>query len=162
MSRFPTHPLRRAALVLTAGCLALAVLPGIALAQPDPAPPEEEQSEPAPAPAAPSLCPDGSVCAWPDRGYAGDITEIGDSNAAGCRELARPARSAINDSGRTAVFYASTGCVGGVVIGIEPGRKAPSFGEAMSVRLRAPGSAPAPAEAPAPAPADAPAAEPAP
>lgn len=135
MRRLHLPSLRRTALLAAAGGLVLAVAPGAALAQPaeeTPVKPEKSQT----APATPSLCPDGSICIWPDRAYQGEVTEISETDAAGCRELARPARSAINDSGRTAVFYAQPGCVGGVVIGIEPGRKAPSFAQAASVRLR--------------------------
>jgi hypothetical protein len=141
MRRLPVPSIRRTALLVTAGCLALGALPGSALAAPDeqvPAKPEKSQTAPTTA----GLCPDGALCAWPQRVYAGDVTEIDDADAAGCQELARPAQSAINDSGRTAVFYASPGCVGGVVIGIEPGRKAPGFAKAVSVRLRTPGSLP--------------------
>lgn len=46
--------------------------------------------------------------------------------------------SAVNDSGSTAVFYDAEDCLGQVVVGVEPGRKAPGFLSALSVRLRAP------------------------
>lgn len=141
MRRLPVPSARRAALLVAAGCLALGAIPGSALAAPDeqaPAKPEKSQT----APTTPGLCPDGALCAWPQRTYTGDVTEIDAADATGCQELARPAQSAINDSGRTAVFYASPGCVGGVVIGVEPGRKAPGFAKAASVRLRTPGALP--------------------
>lgn len=134
MRRVPVS-MSRTAFVLTSACLALAVLPGVGLSQPDPDPAPDEQS----APAQPGLCEDGALCAWPDASYTGSVTEFGDTSVAGCQELARPAQSAINDSGRTAVFYASSGCAGGVVIGVEPGRKAPKFPPAASVRFRSAG-----------------------
>lgn len=147
----------RTAIVLSSTFLALAVLPGIASSQPETDPPAAEPS----APAQPGLCPADTLCAWPEPSYEGSVTEIGDARAAGCRELSRPAVSAINDSGRTAVFYAASGCVGGVVIGVEPGRKAPKFAEAASIRLRQPGTGSVGADTPADTPADKPADEPA-
>lgn len=137
MSRDPVS-MSRTAFVLTSACLALAVLPGVGLSQPDPDPAPDEQS----APAQPGLCEDGALCAWPEASYTGSVTEFDATSVAGCQELARPAQSAINDSGRTAVFYASSGCVGGVVIGVEPGRKAPKFPPAASVRFRSVGAVP--------------------
>lgn len=141
MERLVALLMRRVVLVVGAVVLVLGAIPGLALAVPDeetPSDPERSQT----APPATGLCPDGSLCAWPERAFTGDITEIGDADKGGCRELARPARSAINDSGRTAVFYASPGCTGGVVVGIEPGRRASSFADAASVRLRQPGPVP--------------------
>lgn len=164
--RRPSPPLsRRVPLVLAACALALAALPGMAFAVPTAAPPEQsepqqsepQQSEPQqpdPEPSVPSLCPDDSLCAWPDPDFTGSVTEFPDPDGAGCRTLPRPARSAINDSSFTAVFYDTADCLGKVVIGVAPGRKASGFATSSSVRLRSatPRSATPPsAAAPAPA-----------
>lgn len=132
----------RAALLAVACGLSFATAAGTAAA----APGEEEAAPPETAAAA--LCDDGTLCAWPERAYAGERTTIGDGAVGECRELPAGAVSAINDTALTAVFYASEGCVGGVVVGVEPGRKTPGFTEALSVRLRTPGAPVAPGTAP--------------
>jgi hypothetical protein len=132
----------RATLLVAACGLALATATGTALAAPD------EQAPPSRTTAPAGLCDDGSLCTWPERDYAGELTAIGDGAGGECYNLPRGAVSAINDSPFTAVFYTGEGCVGGVVVGVEPGRKTPSFAEAASVRLRRPGPAAAPGTQP--------------
>lgn len=138
--RLPTR--HAAPLVLVAVGLALAVIPGAALAQEEPAPPAPPaESEAVPAvPEAPP-CTHGAVCTWPETDYQGELTELTTANKVGCQELPRSARAASNESQLTAVFYDSPGCSGTVVWGLNPDRDTPALPEAQSVYLRTPGAA---------------------
>lgn len=161
MRRFPLPSARRAALLVASACLALAVLPGAALAQPDPEPgpsgpersepaePEQAESEPAesepldeptgsPEPARTERCPADSVCAWPSVDFAGEVTEIPELKEPGCHTFPRSARSAMNDTGFRAELYAAADCAGTVVTEIPVGGQSPSFVTARSVRLEPP------------------------
>ena len=75
----------RATLLAVACGLALATATGTALAAPD------EQAPPPGTTAPAGLCDDGSLCTWPQRDYAGELTAIGDGAAGECHNLPRGA-----------------------------------------------------------------------